>query len=75
VEKLNLFSRAGFIRFDIRANGFLTHMVRIVAGTLLDVGRGKILPGDIREILKARERQRAGPTLPARGLCLMKVIY
>jgi tRNA pseudouridine38-40 synthase len=75
VEKLNLFSRAGFIRLDIRANGFLTHMVRIVAGTLLDVGRGKILPEDIREILKARERQRAGPTLPAKGLCLMKVIY
>ena len=75
VEKLNLFSRAGFIRLDIRANGFLTHMVRIVAGTLLDVGRGKILPGDIREILKAGERQRAGPTLSAKGLCLMKVIY
>ncbi len=75
VEKLNIFSRAGFIRLDIRANGFLTYMVRIVAGTLLDVGRGKILPGDIREILKARERQRAGPTLPSKGLCLMKVFY
>jgi tRNA pseudouridine38-40 synthase len=75
VEKLKLFSRAGFIHVDIQADGFLTHMVRIVMGTLLDVGRGKILPEDVKEILKAKNRQKAGPTLPAKGLCLMKVVY
>lgn len=75
VKKLNLFSRAGFIHFDIQANGFLTHMVRIIMGTLLNVGRGKILPEDVVKILDAKDRRKAGPTLPARGLCLMKVIY
>ncbi len=75
IERLKLFSRAGFIYTDIQANGFLTYMVRIVMGTLLDVGRGKILPEDVKEILEAMDRQQAGPTLPAKGLCLMKVIY
>ena len=70
-----MFSRAGFIYTDIQANGFLTYMVRIVMGTLLDVGRGKILPEDVKRILEAMDRQQAGPTLPAKGLCLMKVIY
>ncbi len=75
VEKLKLFSRAGFVYMDIQANGFLTHMVRVIMGTLLDVGRGKILPEYVKRILEAKDRQKAGPTLPARGLCLMKVLY
>lgn len=75
VEKLKLFSRAGFIYMDIQAGGFLTHMVRIIMGTLLDVGRGKILPEDVKKILEAKDRQKAGPTLSAKGLCLMKVVY
>ena len=75
IEKINIFSRAGFICTDIQANGFLTHMVRIVMGTLLDVGRGKTRPADIERILEAKDRQKAGATLPAKGLCLMKVTY
>lgn len=75
VEKLKLFSRADFVYMDIQADGFLTHMVRVIMGTLLDVGRGKILPEDVKRILEAKDRQKAGPTLPARGLCLMKVLY
>ena len=50
-------------------------MVRIIAGTLVDVGTGKILPEEIPEIIEAGERIRAGKTLPPNGLCLMEVIY
>ncbi len=75
VEKLKLFSRTDFVYMDIQGDGFLTHMVRIIMGTLLDVGRGKILPEDVKKTLEAKDRQKAGPTLSARGLCLMKVLY
>ncbi len=63
------------IIFTIEANRFLHNMVRIMAGTLLDVGRGKISVKDFQEILQGRERRRAGPTAPAKGLCLMGVWY
>ena len=50
-------------------------MVRIIAGTLLDVGQGKIEPEEVKEILEKKDRSFAGKTLPANGLCLMKVEY
>jgi tRNA pseudouridine38-40 synthase len=50
-------------------------MVRNIVGTLVDVGRGKIAPGDIPGIVEARDRTQAGPTAPAHGLCLVKVRY
>ena len=50
-------------------------MVRILVGTLLEVGKGKIKPEQISEILEAKNRQMAGPTAPAQGLCLIKVDY
>ena len=75
VEEIKLFQRAGFIHMDICADGFLTHMVRIVMGTLLEAGRGKIPAEEIKKILNSKDRQKAGPTLPSRGLCLMKVVY
>ena len=53
-------------------NGFLYNMVRIIAGTLLDIGQGKRDPMDIFTILEARDRSTAGPTAPAHGLTLMK---
>jgi len=53
-------------------NGFLYNMVRIIAGTLLEVGQGKREPKDICKILEARDRAVAGPTAPAHGLMLMK---
>ena len=56
----------------IRGNGFLYHMVRIIAGTLVDVGRGFLAVEDIPNILKACNRERAGQTLPACGLVLEK---
>ena len=53
-------------------NGFLYNMVRIIAGTLMEVGRGSMVPEQIEEILAAKDRQAAGPTAPACGLMLVK---
>ena len=55
-------------------NGFLYNMVRIIAGTLLDIGQGKRDPMDIFTILEAKDRSTAGPTAPAHGLPLMQII-
>ena len=63
------------IVYTIEANGFLRYMVRTIVGTLIEVGRGKIEPGQIEEIFRQNRRSLAGPTAPARGLCLVKVIY
>lgn len=58
------------IRLDISGTGFLWNMVRIIAGTLADVGRGNMTPERVSEILRSGDRTQAGPTFPARGLCL-----
>ena len=65
----------GRLRFTITGDGFLKHMIRIVVGTLLDVGKGRVTPDRFREILQSKDRQRAGRTAPAHGLCLMHVRY
>lgn len=61
--------------FTYMGNGFLYHMVRILTGTILDVGLAKKRPEEMKEILESRERQNAGPLVPAQGLALMKVDY
>jgi tRNA pseudouridine38-40 synthase len=61
--------------FEITANAFLQHMVRILLGTLLEVGRGKRAPSEIATILASRDRRRAGKTALPNGLCLVKVQY
>lgn len=61
------------IRITVKGYGFLYNMVRIIAGTLTEAGRGRILPKDIEEILKAKDRDKAGPTAPAKGLTLMEI--
>ena len=53
-------------------NGFLYNMVRIIAGTLLEVGRDKISPEEMEDILNAKDRARSGPTAPPQGLTLVK---
>jgi len=63
------------ILFTIEASGFLRTMVRAIVGTLLEVGRGRIAPAAIEEIFKDKKRTLASPTAPAKGLCLLKVIY
>ncbi|MCI4626289.1 MAG: tRNA pseudouridine(38-40) synthase TruA [Candidatus Magnetoovum sp. WYHC-5] len=64
-----------FIKITIEANGFLRHMVRNIVGTLVEVGKYKILPHQIDSILKSKDRKTAGPTAPAKGLFLEKVYY
>jgi tRNA pseudouridine38-40 synthase len=63
------------IAIDIRGNAFLRNMVRIVAGTLFDVGMARFTPQQVAEILASGDRTRAGQTAPAHGLELMAVFY
>lgn len=63
------------IYIELTGNGFLYNMVRIIAGTLLDVGLGKIKPEEVKEIIESKDRSRAGKTLPPNGLFLVNVDY
>jgi tRNA pseudouridine38-40 synthase len=65
----------GVLRFEIRANAFCWQMVRSIVGTLVDVGAGRITPGDVLRILRARDRAAAGHVAPPHGLCLWEVGY
>ncbi|MBM3262493.1 MAG: tRNA pseudouridine(38-40) synthase TruA [candidate division Zixibacteria bacterium] len=60
---------------DISANRFLHHMVRTLVGTAVEIGRGRWTPEKMQEILEGKDRCLAGPTAPAAGLCLMRVVY
>ena len=59
----------------LTGNGFLYKMVRNIVGTLVEVGLGKRKPSDIKKILKAKDRKKAGRCAPGQGLCLLKVSY
>jgi tRNA pseudouridine38-40 synthase len=63
------------IVYTVEASGFLRYMVRTIVGTLIEVGRGKMEPRQIEDIFKKKDRSLAGPTAPAKGLCLVKVLY
>lgn len=65
----------GVLRYEIRANAFCWQMVRSVVGTLVDVGTGKLHPGDILRIMRAEDRNAAGQVAPPQGLCLWNVTY
>ena len=69
------FSQIGACILTVQANGFLYNMVRIIAGTLLEINAGKLQYDCIPDILKARSRNAAGATAPACGLILDKVFY
>ena len=75
VDAINIEERGNYIRIYFHGNGFLQNMVRILTGTLLDVGYGNIPASHVKEILEACDRQKAGPTAPPQGLCMMKVDY
>ncbi|MCE5322431.1 tRNA pseudouridine(38-40) synthase TruA [bacterium] len=60
---------------EMRANAFLRSMVRVIVGTLVDVGLGKLAGSDVCDILEAQDRRVAGKTAPPQGLCLMEVEY
>jgi tRNA pseudouridine38-40 synthase len=68
-------NRDGVLTFEIEASGFLKQMVRAIVGTLVEVGRKKFSPDDFGAILESRDRTKAGPTAPGRGLFLKKVKY
>jgi tRNA pseudouridine38-40 synthase len=63
------------INIELTGNGFLYNMVRIIAGTLVDVGLGKINANDIPKVIESKDRKLAGKTLPPHGLYLIKVEY
>lgn len=75
IKKIKIEKRGDLIYIDVWADGFLYNMVRTIAGTLLEIGRGKMSEESIKEILLKRDRRSAGPTAPAKGLCLMSVEY
>jgi tRNA pseudouridine38-40 synthase len=63
------------LKFTVTGNGFLYNMVRIMGGTLLEVGKGKVKAAEITELLQTGDRTLAGMTLPPQGLCLLSVEY
>jgi len=75
VKNINIVAKPPTLEIWIQANGFLYNMVRNIVGTLVDVGRGRIAPEAVKDILSKRHRPAAGATAPAKGLCLVKVFY
>ena len=75
VKRFQIKRQGNLIVMLVEADGFLYHMVRNMAGTLLEVGRGKRRSGDIAAILKAKDRRFAGMTAPSEGLTLIRVMY
>ena len=75
IKNLKITRDKDFIYIDIEADGFLYNMVRNIVGTLIEIGRGKLTQGSTKKILLTRNRKFAGPTVPAKGLCLLKVKY
>lgn len=67
--------QGSLISLRVTGNGFLYNMVRIIAGTLVEVGKGYIVPKDMPAIIASKDRRQAGPTAPAQGLKLIEIIY
>jgi len=75
VDTIEVVQKKDYIYFNFHGTGFLQNMVRILVGTMLEVGRGKLTAADVERILEAKDRKQAGPTAPPEGLCLVKVDY
>jgi len=75
VKRLTIHQSGGLVRIAIEADGFLRNMVRVIVGTLMDVGLRRLEPSSIPGILDSKNRKKAGPTAKAHGLTLMKVTY
>lgn len=75
INSLNIYKNDGMITIRINGNGFLYHMVRIIAGTLIQVGLHTYPAEHMKEILEACNRREAGPTAPAKGLTLIEINY
>ncbi|OON92268.1 MAG: hypothetical protein ATN34_04840 [Epulopiscium sp. Nele67-Bin002] len=75
IFKLDINLIKNVIQIDIAGSGFLYNMVRIIVGTLIEVGRGKMEPEFVEEIIASTNRDNAGPTAPAKGLTMYDVAY
>ena len=75
LKEIRLEERDGVLSMTFTGNGFLYHMVRILSGTLIEVGEQKRKPASMKEILESRDRSRAGFLAPAEGLTLVSVLY
>lgn len=75
LKAIDIAAHGGEIRISLTGDGFLYHMVRIIVGTLLEVGEGKRESAEMTAVLEARDRMEAGPTAPAQGLTLWSVKY
>jgi len=75
IRRSEIERRGDLIAYTVEGSSFLQHMVRTIAGTLLEVGRGHRRPGWVAEVVAAGRRDAAGPTLPAKGLFLERVLY
>ena len=75
IRRLSIQKKSPYVFINIEGNGFLYKMVRNIVGTLIEVGRGKWSPEEMKKILSQKNRLSAGKTAPARGLCLMGVRY
>lgn len=75
IKRLTITKDGRYIHITVVGDGFLYNMVRTIVGTLIQIGRGKRTPEDMKRILLSRDRKQAGPTAPAKGLCLMRVQY
>lgn len=75
VYSIDITNEKPFVRIEVTGSGFLYNMVRIIAGTLLSVGKGKISADDVEQIIADKDRNKASATAPARGLTMKKVFY
>lgn len=75
IYKAEIIEDGNLIKIELTGSGFLYNMVRIISGTLVDVGLGKISPSDIPNIIESKDRKNAGKTLPPQGLYLVEVYY
>jgi tRNA pseudouridine38-40 synthase len=74
IDQVEVTAEDDFIKINVFGSGFLRNMIRIMAGTLVEIGKGKMPPGHVRDCL-ADPRLSPGPTAPAHGLCLVEVFY
>ena len=75
IYQIEIEKKEKIITIRIQGNGFLYNMVRIIAGTLIDMGKGYREPEEMQQITEAKERRAAGPTAPANGLKLVEISY
>ncbi len=75
VDEIDIRRSKGYVYLTFHGTGFLQNMVRILVGTLIEVGYHRMAPESMVEVLDAKDRKQAGPTAPAKGLCLLRVDY